>query len=496
VGTAAHAAGHDVSVFVEAWNGVSAPKLASYPVVGASVTGSSFSRVEELFRTLRRQRPDVVLIAGGPHATLIPTDVLKIADYAVRDEGEETFVELLAALERGGDPSDIQGLSFRRGGQVVHTPRRPFVSGRPLVEDLALLEGWKRRSLLGQLRRGGVYTGYATTSRGCPFPCTFCYENMIGGTSFRRVEIDAFIDDVRKKRDFLGTRTFWLADSNFTTNPGHCAEVLDAIVEAKLDCRFSALCRTDVGHRPEVLDRMRRAGFDSLVLGVEAVDDGTLKKIRKKQTVDDASEAIANIQAHGMDVYGLFMVGFDHDTARTPWSIVQYAEAHKLAGVSIYCMTEYASLPGRTLPRYRICETDLDYYNGHFVTTFPLRVRPSVLEREVFAALLAYQRPGKILAALARADSERAQLHLAHFVQLRKMAAVSARHQKKLQEVEAPYYDAGGALRVDALKARPLIDLRLSPEILADWDDPDEMVAPRKVVPAHRLARARARISA
>jgi hypothetical protein len=474
VGTAARAAGHEVDVFIEAWNGVPAGDLHRYDVVGAAVTGSNLRRVDELFRAVRRRRPDVRLVAGGPHATLIPTDVARLADVVVRDEGEVTFVELLAAFEAGRDPAGVAGVSLRRGDRVVHAPRRAFRKGEPLVEDLDLLRGFRRKSLLGQLRQGGVYTGYATTSRGCPFPCTFCYENMIGGTGFRKQPIQAFIEDVRNKRDVLGTRSFWLADSNFTTDPAHCRDVLEAIVAAKLGCTFSALCRTDVGHRPELLDLMRRAGFESLILGIEAVDDPTLTRIRKKQTVDEASEAIRAIRRAGLGVYGLFMVGFDDDTARAPWSIVAYAEEHDLAGVSIYCMTEYESLPGRTLPRWRICETDLDYYNGHFVTTFPMLTRPSILEREVFAALLSYQSPRKIADALRAGDVKRAQLHLAHYVQLQRMARVSRRHQARLAAIEAPYYDAQDRLRVDVLRARPVITSQLSPDILADWTDPDD----------------------
>jgi len=475
VGTAARAAGHEVAVFVEAWNGVPVAELPSFDVVGAAVTGSNLSRVAALFDGLRAARPGIRLVAGGPHATLLPTDVARIADVVVRDEGEVTFVALLAALARGDDLAGVEGLSFRRGGRTIHTPRRAFTKSAGAASDLSLLRGFSRRSKAAQLlRQGGLYTGYATSSRGCPYPCTFCYENLIGGTGFRKAELAAFIADVRHKRATLGTRTFLLADSNFTTSPGHCREILKAIIDADLGCRFSALCRADVGRWPDVLDLMRRAGFESLILGIEAVDDARLQQIHKKQTTDATSTAIRAIQAAGLSVFGLFMLGFDEDTVDAPRAVAAYAAAHQLTGLSIYCLTEYPSLPGRTLPRYRICETDLDYYNGHFVTTFPMLARPSAFERAVFDALLDYHHPRKLVGSLRRGDLLTAQLHLAHYLQLRKLQRVSEQHQARLRRVEAPYYDARGRLRVDVLKARPIVTAPLSDDLLARWPEPGE----------------------
>lgn len=489
VGTAVKAAGYDVDVFVEAWNGVPASELHHYDVVGASVTGSNLSRVAALFSAIRRRSSKALLVAGGPHATLIPTDVAAIADIVVRDEGEETFVEVLGALSRGADVASIAGVSLRRGERTIHAPRRPFRKQGHAPSDVSLLRGFRRRSFLGQLAQGGVYTGYATASRGCPFPCTFCYENMIGGTGFRKSGTETFIEDVRRKRDLLGAKTFWLADSNFTTHPEHCRTILKAIIDAGLGVSFSALCRADLGDRPDLLELMRKAGFESVILGVEVMSDETLLRIQKKQTVDETSRAIRRIQAAGIGVYGLFMLGFDEDTEASPKAVTTYAEEHDLKGASIYLLCEYDSLPGRTLPRYRICETNLDYYNGHFVTTFPMSVRPSALERASFEALLDYH-PRRILRSLMRRDVAQSAFHLAHHVQLLRMWAISKEHQRALARIEEPYYDGRSRLKVDVLRARPLVHKALSPDLLSDWKDPDELVPARPLVQLGRRSTA------
>jgi radical SAM superfamily enzyme YgiQ (UPF0313 family) len=474
-GTAASRAGFDVSVFVETLNGLPLDELAEFDVVGAAVTGSNLSRVEALFVKLRRVAPGIRLVAGGPHATLSPVEVARFVDVVVRDEGEITLPEVLRALADGAGLSGIEGVSYPEGGRVVHNRRRAFKPTFGEILDLSLLKGYRRSSFARDaILKRRVACGYATTSRGCPFPCSFCYENMIGGTGFRRSPAEVFVENVRAQRDRLGVRHIYLADSNFTTNPKHCREIADAVIAADLGCTFSALCRVEIGERPEELAALRRAGFETLVLGMESTDDKKLVDLKKKQSVDEVRRAIRAIHAADMTVMGLFMVGFDDDTVETPGAIVDFCEAEGVDYLSLYCLTEYPELPGRTLPRYRIVETDLDYYTGHYVTTFPLQMPPSVLERAVFDALERYYRPTKLWKALGRKKPVELLKHCALYANTLEMAAVSRQHRKKLERLEAPYYGPDGRLRVDRLRASPIVRHPLHPDTLAGWKDPAE----------------------
>ncbi|WP_394828222.1 B12-binding domain-containing radical SAM protein [Pendulispora albinea] len=488
VGTAASLAGHDVSVFCESVNGIPWGDLASFDVVGAAVTGSNLSRVEELFVRLRRVAPHVRLVAGGPHATLSPTEVARFCDVVVRDEGELAFPEVLLAFSNGAGLQGIEGISYAKDGYVHHNPRRAFKSSFGRVDDLSLVKGFAKRPVWADvLLRKKYPVGYATTSRGCPFPCTFCYENMIGGTGFRRQPADVFIENVRRRRDFFGITHFWLADSNFTTNPKHCEEIAQALVRADLGCTFSALCRVDAGKRPRLLELLRRAGFVNVTLGMEATTDDRLLDLKKKQSVDEIGAAVRAMHNAGLSVMGLFMVGFDEDDETTADRIVDFCEAHEVDNMSIYCLTEYPELPGRTLPRYRVCETDLDYYTGHHVTTFPLLLPPSALERSVFRALQRFYRPQKIWSNLRRGQLAEAFAGFGIRTILRELAAVSKAHCAKLEALEEPYYKAYGGssdmkhgrLDLEHLRKHPIVRHPLRADTLAGWDDPEP--APRLV---------------
>lgn len=476
VGTAADARGHDVEVFVEILNGVPSARLPEYDVIGAAVSGPNFNSVARFFARSRQINPRVKLVAGGPHSSVSPNDVLTFADVAVREEGEVTFVELLEAFETGKPIDDIAGISFKRNGRVVHNRRREFLSHPGTVQKLELLTGFRRLSLPAQiLKYKGRYIGQIVSSRGCPYPCTFCYENMVGGTGYRKHAIEPLIEDIRRKKAFFKTREFDFADPNFGANPSHAREVLRAIIDAHLGCNFTALCRTDIARHPETLALMKEAGFRSVALGLESLENLTLASVQKRQTMTEMVASVARIRSFGIEVFGLFMVGFDEDRASTPDAIVKFCREHDVCGMSMYCLTEYPNLPGRTISRQRVCEMDLDFSGAHFVNTFPKYVRPSVLERAVYDATLRFYSPQQLLASVFGKRRGLA-FQTGMFYIMRKLAKVSAIHQRRLEEIEAPYYDSDDRLREDYLRAHPLT-APLRDDILADWIDPDAIAA-------------------
>jgi radical SAM superfamily enzyme YgiQ (UPF0313 family) len=451
---------------------VNESELVKSDVVGFAVTYPNLSRVSMLAQRIKHTSPTTLLIAGGPHATVSPAEVLNYVDVVIRDEAEDTIVEVLDRFQKGKALDDVDGISYKKEGRVLHNRRRAYRRGAVSDDDLSLLAGFDAASRKSRMTRGEVLCGFANASRGCPFPCTFCYENMIGGTGYRSRDIASLVDDIRRKKEFFGTDRFWFTDSNFDTNHKHTREVLRAIIDADLQCRFSILSRVDVGARPDILDLMYEAGVVELSIGMEAIEDERLASIEKRQTVASIIQTIEELHRRQMTIHGLFMVGFDGDTEETPWKLTEFCRQHGVHDLNIYCLSEYPELPGRTLPRYRICETNADYYTGHFVTTFPRDVKPSVLELAVYQSLMAFYDPRKA-GSESRADSQ-LDIRAGQYVQIRRMQRVAAEHQDQLRIVEAPFYDMNGHLREEALRSSPLLCHSLSPATLANWKDPSD----------------------
>ncbi|KKK63519.1 hypothetical protein LCGC14_2993460, partial [marine sediment metagenome] len=136
---------------------------------------------------------------------------LDIAGVVVIGEGEETIVELLAALEAGGDLADIPGIAYRDGDRTVLTaPRAPIadLSTSPvpahhlLRYDRYRSNGWNRWSA-GHRQPFGV----VTSGRGCYGRCNFCAAHCVFGRKIRHFPIRRVTDEIDllvERYGFLG----------------------------------------------------------------------------------------------------------------------------------------------------------------------------------------------------------------------------------------------------------------------------------------------------
>lgn len=136
------------------------------PVIGLSCMANLLPFTLLAARALQDAYPDRKIVLGGVGTKAVEDKILRRfpwIDAIARGEGEETGPELMRALN-GGHLAAVQGVSYRKNGAIVHNPDRPRIRnldaiGFPAFEKIDL----------------GRYQGYGMmTSRGCPYPCTFC----------------------------------------------------------------------------------------------------------------------------------------------------------------------------------------------------------------------------------------------------------------------------------------------------------------------------------
>ncbi len=228
-------------------------------------------------RGLRRDRPGLVLFAGGPEATADPAGVLAEGglDFVVEGEGEEAAPLALERALTGADPGEVPG---------VRTGRTPVPEGRAREPGtLARVELSRVPSpyLDGTLDVAEYGGALWELSRGCPFACHFCYESKgcRGVRSFPdevvRAELRAFVRG--------GAREVFVLDPTFNANPAKAREILTLLRREAPGIHFtfevrsefldaaqarlfgSIPCSVQVGlqsARPEVLASVGRPGFD------------------------------------------------------------------------------------------------------------------------------------------------------------------------------------------------------------------------------------------
>jgi B12-binding domain/radical SAM domain protein len=189
--------------------------LARGPKDGIMLYSFATLQAEEVYAEVDRARcegaADAVYIAGGPHPSALPEEVLEHFDFVVIGEGEETLPELIEAIEEGSDPSAVRGIAYRQQGQIIFTEKRPPVdldSYPPFSRILSPIE----------------------ISRGCPWGCTYCQTPRLFGSCMRHRSIDVIAKYARRHKDIRFTSPNSLAYGSDGRRPR--LEKIEALLKA------------------------------------------------------------------------------------------------------------------------------------------------------------------------------------------------------------------------------------------------------------------------
>lgn len=300
----------------------------------------------ECFRHARMVKdvlgPDCPVVTGGPHVSAVPDDTLREVpevDYVVRGEGEDTFPELLAALEAGGDTSQIASLSSRQNGEIWNAPDRPNIAvldslpfpGRHLLP----IKRYRTRMPSTQRRCTTLLT-----SRGCPARCTFCTRDWLSrDTRFHSAE--RIVAELEELIERYGFRSFIFQDDTFTLNRRRIFSLCEEIRRRKWKISWLATTRVDCVSL-DLLKEMKASGCKVVTFGVESVNAETLKWLRKGFTYEKAKRGIQWAKEAGLIVRCSYLLGIGHETEDDVRHSIQMARqlnVHRMkanVGLSVY----------------------------------------------------------------------------------------------------------------------------------------------------------------
>lgn len=381
--------GLKVRIFCENLAPIDWNEVAKADLVGISVLTNLAPRAYRIAQRVKKiaaqARKKIWVVMGGPHVSFLPEEALQEgADFVVRHEGEETFPRLVEWLRGRGekDLEEIPGLSFQRGGGIIHNP------GHPLVEDLDRLPP-PNFSLIRGAERMNIIP--LQTSRGCPHDCEFCSVVRMFGRRIRYRSPEAVVEALRGlTRSFPGKHVF-IVDDNFSASPARALSLLEAMARAKLRLKWSVQERVSVARETEILQLMRKTGCTRLYLGFESFNPETLREWRKGQTPEEVEEAIGEIHRVGLLVHGMFVLGGDRDTPETIKHTVRKALELEIDTAQFFVLVPP---PGTRLYERldregRIFDKNWAHYDGHHVVFRPKHMSPWRLQE---LAIWAYKR--------------------------------------------------------------------------------------------------------
>ena len=399
IGAALKSAGHDVRIYSSKLAPIDERDLAAADLVGISTTTSTAPAAYAMADTLRQR--GVPVVVGGSHVTFMADEALRHADFVARGEGGEALtLELVEALQGRRELETIAGLSFTRDGRPVHnTPRERCVDLDELpVPDLSLIVGHER-----------LKTTPIMTSWGCPFACTFCSVTAMFGRSYRWRSPESVIAELRAKRP----HNVFFYDDNLAADKRRLKTLLRMMIAEDLVVPWQAQVRTDVARDPELLELMARSGCHRLALGFESIDQATLDRFEKSQSVADITQAIDALHRHGIQCHGMFVLGADTDTPATTRRTVEFARSHHIDTVMLNILTpapgtrQFADLDAEG----RIFTKRWELYDGLHVVFTPRQMSPHELQDGVLRAYRRFYSTRRLLAFVARLRLTRVRDH-------------------------------------------------------------------------------------
>lgn len=289
--------------FIEAW--ASEICLAQPDVVGFTAYGLSFPFVVAVAQSIRRRRPNLPILLGGPHATILSRQIVAAFDCfdAVgRFECETLIVALVEAVCCGEDLRALKGLTFRLGSEVIATSAAVDLIDMEKVPRPALHLYPIDKTLLELPLEAG---------RGCPYECTFCSTAVFFQRRYRVKSNKALLDEMHWASSAFGIGRFNLNHDLF----GLKRSTLLGFCDLLEDHPYVWSCSM----RPDQVDgelgkAMMAAGCETVYFGFETGSQRLQKEILKKLDLEGAFRNFAAFLEFGPSATVSFITGFPDET--------------------------------------------------------------------------------------------------------------------------------------------------------------------------------------
>lgn len=327
--------GHDVKLIDDSIEDeatlVEAIKWAD--VVGVSALTSNARRGREIGHQAKKLGKFVVL--GGPHPTVAPEYFLNdgCCDITVQSEGDYTMPEVVEKKDQPEAWDSILGVTFLRDGKMIATPRRPFIKNLDELPYPAYHLYDMPRYFKFMVNPGIPIV----SSRGCPYSCTFCDEEMTP-RSYRAMSAKRTVDLMEKLlREYDPPQLFFF-DDLFTIQKKRVMSICDDIIERGMFVEWSCESRVDTVTF-DMLRAMRRAGCIKIYYGLESGSPNQLVAIKKKVTPEGILNGAKLNREIGMYYKFFIIFGFPGETDedhKCTEQIVTQAMPHNIA-VSLLC---------------------------------------------------------------------------------------------------------------------------------------------------------------
>ena len=309
----------------------------------------------KLIELVRARFPNALLVAGGEHINALPENSLKdcaALDVCCLGESEDSLVELCRAQTEGRDFSEIPGLVFRRGQEIIRTSKRARVKD----PDRLPAPAWDLIPVSNYLdRKAGSGPNFGrrlpmVTSRGCPYRCTFCTSEKMWGPIYITRKPEFVVEEIKALVHRYRLDAIEIVDLTMAVNRKWFHRFLILLKEADLGIKWSM----PSGTRSEILDDeilglLRDTGCTFFALAPESGSQTSLDKVKKRVSLSHLVEALKTGSRFGMTIKMNIIIGFPFETRKDIFATFKFLMKSAFFGAQDGGVNIFRAYPGTEL---------------------------------------------------------------------------------------------------------------------------------------------------
>lgn len=257
----------------------------SADVLGVSCMANLLPFTLLALEDFKRRNPNITVVLGGVGSKSVERIILERCpwiDVIARGEGEISGPLLLKSLTTGGKLESVPGISFMRDGQYMETPR----ASRIVDLDAIIPPAFHHV-------RFSDYEGYGMiTSRGCPYPCTFCSVAPVWDRETYSRSVPDLVAEMKRLHHKHGIKLFLFQDEFMVSGKSRIMEFCRELDRSGLQVKWKAFGRINLTDEETML-AMADTGCCEIRYGIESGSDRILARTRKGFTTQEAVDVVA-----------------------------------------------------------------------------------------------------------------------------------------------------------------------------------------------------------
>lgn len=304
-------------------------------LIGISAPFSNHATIiQELSREIKKIHPNKPIVIGGTYPSTSPEDILNMeVDYAVCGEGEIPLDKLLS----GEKPSSIKGVYYKEDGKLLGSGKADIIMdldqapfpARDLFHYNEILETVQKARI--RINTDILYTQVRSvpiiTSRGCPYDCTFCSIHFVHGHRWRCRSAENVVKELQELVEKYHVDEVSIIDDHLAAKRDRLISILDRLIELNLGLKWSTPNGIRVDYLDEeILTKIKKAGCNSLVLGIQHGDPQMLKTMGTKLDLSKVEEVVKIGHKLELEMAAFFIIGHPGEDKKSFMKMIKYGQ--------------------------------------------------------------------------------------------------------------------------------------------------------------------------